>query len=367
MRNKIFLFLGILLAIALIALKLFLNKKASDKEIKAEQAFIPFMVEATTVQVMNSPTLNNYPGTIEPSKTITVLTQTDGRVTGVHVAKGSPVQAGQLIATLRNELKTQTHQINQLNYEKARIDYERIQSLNKENNATGVELENARHTLSTAEKQLGISKTDLGYTTVHAPISGIVTEKFVNAGDVLASNAQVATIIALQNIELRVYVPESEIARVQVGQQVGFTVDSYTGYSFTGKIMAIIPQATQAKVFPVVIKAVNNQHGLLLMAGMSANVSFTTSATTIPLVIPRIAIRGDYSAPYVWLVGKNKKAIRRSFRMGRELEDQVEVIAGLNAGDVIVTKGQSNITEGLTLASLKMAAGNERRDTLTKH
>lgn len=171
MRNKIFLLLGVLIVIGLIVLKLSLNSARSQKEISAEQAFIPFAVEATTVRVMDASTSTNYPGTIEPSKTVNVLTQTDGRVTAINVSKGSSVEAGQIIATLRNEVKTQSHQIDEINYDKAKVDYERIQSLYKENNATGVELETARHALKTAEKQLGISKTDVGYKTVYAPIS----------------------------------------------------------------------------------------------------------------------------------------------------------------------------------------------------
>ncbi|PSL29000.1 efflux RND transporter periplasmic adaptor subunit [Chitinophaga ginsengisoli] len=363
MRNKFFLLLGVLVAIGLIALKLFLNKEASDKEIKAEKALIPFAVEATTVRTVDASASDNYPGTIEPSRTVNVLTQTNGKVTNVNVAKGSGVQEGQIIATMRNDLKTQSHQINRINYDKAKLDYERIQSLYKENNATGVELEGAQHALKTAEKQLGISQTDVGYETVRAPITGIVTEKFVNVGDILSDGGQVATIVSLQHIELRVYVPESEISKVQVGQQVGFTVDAYTGYQFRGSITAIVPQATQAKAFPIVVRAANKQHGIMLMAGMTANVNFKNQETTSPLAIPRTAIRGDINSPYVWSIDKDKRAVRRPFQMGRQMEEYVEVISGLNPGEVVITKGQSNIAEGLKLESLKLSGGN----TLSKH
>lgn len=359
MRNKIFIILGILVVAGLIWLKLSSNKRETAKEIRAEKAFIPFAAEAVVIRQSDFSNTVSYPGTVEVSGIVNIISETAGRVIKLNIQDGAAVQKGQVIAVLNNDMITSSHQIHQIDYKKAKEDYQRYLELHKKNNATGVELETARHALETAEKQLKISQTEVDRGVIRAPVSGVAASKSINVGDIVSPGSPIAVIVPLQEIEVRFHVPEKEISGIQKGQPVHFTVSAYPQHVFEGTVSAVIPTANQAKSFPVLIKVKNNQHGITLMGGMTANVKTADGGKFSILSIPRTAIQGDFKQPYVWMVGEAKKAIRRPIQTGREFEGRVEVLSGLEAGDTIVTKGQLNIKDGVVLEALKMVSDNQ--------
>lgn len=350
MRKKLYLILGVLLLVGLILFKLFSNKENAEKEIQAEKESISFAVEAIVVKKSDFTNTVSYPGTVEVSGMVNVVSETDGRVVKLNIQNGSTVKKGQVIAILNNDMKTSSHQIHQIDYKKAKEDYQRYLELHKKNNATGVELETARHALETAEKQLRISQSELDRSVIHAPVGGIIAGKSVNAGDILSPGSPIAVIVPLNELEIRFNVPEKEIPRIHKGQQVNFTIDAYPQHIFVGIVSAIIPTANQAKSFPILIKVKNDQHGITLMGGMTANIKTEDAQAVSTLIIPRTAIRDNY----VWLVQEAGRTVRRTIKTGREFEDQVEILSGLAAGDTVVFKGQSNINEGLVLENLKI-------------
>lgn len=354
MRNKIFIVVGVVIALGLIWFKLSSNQEKANKEIQAERETIPFAAEAVIVKEIQYSSEASYPGMFEVSGNVNVASETEGRVVQANIKNGSSVRKGQVLAIVDNQNKTSAHQINQINFSKAKVDYQRYSELYKQKNATGIELENARHSMQTAEKQMKLSQSELRKNTVVSPISGVVIKKSTNVGDYLSVGSPVALIVPLSQLEVRFNVPEREIPNVKRGQLVTFTVDAYPSRKFEGQILSIIPTANQAKAFPVLIKVNNNQNGITLMGGMSVNVEVKSNNSNNVLVVPRTAVRGDFKAPFVWVVGNDKKATRRSIQIGRELENNVEIVSGIKLGDVVVTKGQSNITEGIVLTSLKV-------------
>lgn len=354
MRNKIFIGIGVLLVLGLIWFKLSSNQRKANEEIQAEKEMVPFAVEAISVKEKQFSGAVSYPGVVEIPGTVNLASETDGRVVRLTIQNGSPVQKGQVIAVLDNQSKTPALHIHQIDYDKAKADYQRYSELYKQKNATKVELETARQVMETAEKQLILSRTELRKGTIVSPVSGVVSNKAISVGDYLSIGSPVAVIVPLSDLDVRCNIPEREISNIKKGQKVSFTVDAYPDHQFEGIASVIIPTANQAKAFPVLIKVKNNQHDLTLMGGMTVNVVMHADEKNTALVIPRTAVRGDFKAPYVWIVGEGKQAVRRSIQLGRELEDQVEVVSGLKAGDTIVSKGQANITEGLILELLKM-------------
>lgn len=342
------------MVIGLIWFKLSSNQKKANEEIQAEKEMIPFAVEAVSVKEMQFSGATSYSGVVEIPGTVNLVSETDGRVIKLNIQDGMPVQKGQVIAVLDNQSKTPALHIHQIDYDKAKADYQRYSELYKQKNATKVELETARQVMETAEKQLILSRTEFRKGTIVSPVSGVVSNKAISVGDYLSTGSPVAVIVPLSELNIRCNIPEREISNITKGQKVNFTVDAYPGHQFEGTASAIIPTANQAKAFPVLIKVKNNQHGITLMGGMSVSVIMHADKKNTALVIPRTAVRGDFKTPYVWFVQDGKQAVRRSIQIGRELEDQVEVVSGLKAGDTIASKGQANITEGLILELLKM-------------
>ena len=356
--------LGALLLVGLILFKLFSNKEKAEKEIQAEKEPISFAVEVIVAHKSDFMDTLSYVGAVDASGIVNVISATEGRVIKMNIQNGSMVRKGQVIAVLNNEMKNSSNQISKIDYKKAQEDYQRYLELYKKNNATGVELETARHALETAEKQLKISQTELDQSIIIAPISGIIANKSANSGDILSQGSPIAVIVPLDDLEIRFNVPEKEISQIHKNQEVKFTVDAYPQHVFLGTVSAIIPIANEAKSYPVLIKVKNDQHGVSLMGGMTANIKVEDDLKISALVIPRTAIRDNY----VWVLKDGNKATRRTIKTGREFEDLIEIPSGLEIGDTVVSKGQSNINEGLILENLKIVGynANVQNETVSK-
>lgn len=362
MRKKLYLIIGVLLLVGLILFKIFNNKEKAEKEIQVEKESIPFSVEAIIIKKSSFTNTLSYPGTVEVSGMVNIVSETEGRVVKLNIQNGSTVQKGQVIAILNNDMKTSSHQIHQIDYKKAKEDYQRYLELHKKNNATGIELETALHALETADKQLRISQSELSRNVIYAPIGGVVSNKSINVGDILSPSSPIAIIVPLNEIEVRFHVPEKEISQIQVGQHIDFTVDAYPQHIFEGTISSIIPIANQARSFPILVKVKNNQNGITLMGGMTTNIKTIDNQKVSTIAIPRTAIRENY----VWLVKDGKKAVQCPLKTGREFEDKIEVISGLKIGDTIITKGQSNISEGIVLETLNIVNDKQNTQNETK-
>ena len=101
----------------------------------------------------------------------------------------------------------------------------------------------ARANLAQADANLGLSRIDLGYTTLNAPMSGVITVRQAELGEVLQPGSPVVTLADLDHIWLRAYVAETDLGRIRWGQSAVITTDTYPGRQYHGRISFISPDA----------------------------------------------------------------------------------------------------------------------------
>jgi len=139
-------------------------------------------------------------------------------------------------------------------------------------------------------------RIDLDHTVILAPIDGVVIDRPVDVGQTIAASLQTPTLFTiapdLRAMALHANVDEAEIGRVVVGQDASFTVDSYPGRSFPGRVMDIrkMPQTTQNVVTYTVVISADNED-LLLLPGMTANVRILVLQRDHALKLPNAALR----------------------------------------------------------------------------
>lgn len=154
----------------------------------------------------------------------------------------------------------------------------------------------ARADLTLADANLQLARADLDKTIIRSPIDGIVLNRAVEAGQIVASslNAPVLFTLAqdLSRMELRVDVDEADIGRVAVGQPAEFTVDAYPGRSFPATITQVryAPETTESVVTYKAVLSVENRDGLL-RPGMTATATITVTRLDDALTVPAAAMR----------------------------------------------------------------------------
>lgn len=212
--------------------------------------------------------------------------------------------------------------------------------------------------LQSARAQVAAQRALIAEKYVRAPFSGRLGIRQVDLGQYLAAGTTVVTLQALNPILVDFYVPQQQLAMIRKGQLAYATVDTYPGVRFTGKIVAINSKVDSASR-NVQVRAQFANPTERLVPGMFANVTIDYGASRQILTVPSTAITYNPYGDTVFVVqragvdahGKPGLIARQRFvKLGSRRGDQVAVLSGLAAGDVIVSAGQLKLHNGSPLA-----------------
>lgn len=249
-------------------------------------------------------------GTLGAVTTVQVGTQVSGQISAIFVDFNDRVKKGQLIARIDPTLQQQAVRDAQAGVERNRAeldqaerDHERNQQLferkvitESEFNAVQYQLAVARANTKSAQVTLDRARQNLAYTSIYAPIDGIVVERNVDVGQTVAASLSAPQLFLIANdlsrMQILASVDESDIGIIKEGQPVRFSVQAHQNETFTGTVKQVrLQSTTQENVvnYTVVIE-VENPNGKLL-PGMTATVDFLTGSATDVLMVPNAALR----------------------------------------------------------------------------
>jgi HlyD family secretion protein len=252
-------------------------------------------------------------GTINPVATVKVLPQMSGKVEKIFVDYSDPVYKGDILAELNTDmLKLKREQQYaavikvRANYELQLLNYRNQQLLAEKNLISEYELktsktnlDNQAADLAVAESNLRVIDTEINqYAYITSPIDGIVLDRKINIGDTVvdssSSNSSAIFTLAenLKEMQIEAGVGELDIASIQKGQPVRFTLESLPGRNFSGEVEALrlVPVVSNNVVSYTVIVKVENQDGSLL-PGMTCAVDFIVERSENILMVSNAALR----------------------------------------------------------------------------
>ena len=284
---------------------------------------------------------------------INVGSRISGTVVSLPVAVGDRVEIGQLLAELdATALEAQADEARaDVALSKPRIDLAqsiltRRQQLAAKGLASVEDLDTAENDLAVARAQLEANKARLraaeialSYTQVTAPINGVVAEVSTREGETVAAAfaaPKFVTIIDLERLEVLAYVDETDIGRVFVGQQAGFTVDTFPNVEFTARITAIQPRAElQGSVVNYVVRLeFERSDEFILRPEMTAHVRIVVEQRDDVLTAPRATIKRTVGRQYV-MVRRGGQWSEQAVETGWRSESTVEFLSGVREGDVL--------------------------------
>ena len=327
-------------------------------------------------------------GTVNPVATVLVGTQVSGTIKNIYVDFNSRVKKGQLIARIDPALvEAQVNQARanvfaaKANLEKAQatlVDGKRNMERNKElfsknliaksdldtaetNSLTAqASVSAAKAQVSQTEAALSSAETNLLYTKIISPVDGIVVSRNVDVGQTVAASFQTPTLFSiaqdLTKMQIDTSVAEADIGKVQVGQDVEFTVDAYSDVTFKGKVWQVrnAPITVQNVVTYDVVIQVDNPD-FKLKPGMTANVSVIISIAKDVLRIPNAALRfklteksgqtpakkSEKKGPGIWVL-ENGKPKRLPVSLGISDGSYTEIVSkDLKEGQELIVESLS--------------------------
>jgi multidrug efflux pump subunit AcrA (membrane-fusion protein) len=186
---------------------------------------------------------------------------------------------------------------------------------------------------------------DVQKTTIYAPVSGFITQRYTEIGQWIERGERIADLIDLRVVFVRVPIHEKDIVRVRVDDPATVTLDAFPGRTFEGRVKHLVPQADPAsRTFPVKIEVANTSDNAL-KAGMSARVQLRSGDARPTVLIPKDAVARSAGKQVVFVV-RNDKAHLTPIKSGRSYNSSIEVLEGaLKPGDRVVVTGNETLRD----------------------
>ena len=280
---------------------------------------------------------------LEAERQVSVLARATGLVQQLSVEEGDSVMEGQLLVELdRAQASLQLRQ-SQAALDEARANYERIQVLSENNMVSQSEFEATRLRYNNSRMSLEDAQLNLTYTSIKAPISGVLTRRMVELGDLVRGNQEIFVVADLALLLVRIFIPERRMYQVEPGQRATISVEALPDQTFEGQIRMISPEVIPESGTVKVTLEVSADG--LLRPGMFATVRLITDRHPQALVIPKRALVLETEDDDVFKIVDSKVQLVQ-VKIGLAQGDRVEVLAGLEIGALLVTVGHDGLKDG---------------------
>jgi membrane fusion protein (multidrug efflux system) len=316
------------------------DKDGDKKEAKAQEA-----VPVEVVAVTNRPVAASYSGTapLEARGESQVVAKTSGVALQVMAEVGQQVRAGQVLVRLDSDRAALQAAQSAAQVRKLEANYNRSLQLSKQQLVSANDLDQLKFDLENARAVNRLANLEVSYANVVAPISGVIAERSIKAGNFVQLNSPIFRIVDTSRIEATLNVPERELATIKPGLPVQLMVDALPGKPFQGTVDRVAPVVDSGSGTFRVICAFDSAP--LLQPGMFGRIRIDYDQRANALVIPRNALLDDENDPAVYVVRGNKAA-RVAVKLGYFDGEWVEVRSGLKQGDRVVTAGKVALREG---------------------
>jgi RND family efflux transporter MFP subunit len=323
-------------------------------------------VRAQQVYATGGGRVRNFSGATQSGMESKLSFKVGGTVQSLRVKVGDEARAGFLIAEIDSgdyELQVEDAEASlaqaRARARNAEATLSRVRGLYESNNASQADYDaaradrdSARAQVDSGQKKLELARSQLSYTRLVAPGDGSISEVSVEVNENVSAGQPVVILSSSGRPEVKVAIPEIFIARIREGQRVDVSLDALPEKSFPAVVTEVSVSSTgAATTFPVTV-TLESAHEEV-RAGMAAQVAFRFDSTGEKerFLLPPFAVGEDRAGRFVFVVEPTEAdrgiVHRREVRVGQLTGEGLEVLDGLEDGDLVVTAGVSLIQEGL--------------------
>lgn len=329
-------------------------KQSSDEgQSRPARAPTAHLVTAMTAERASVAVPHERPGSLRLRRLVRLHSQEEGRITELEVFEGDAVEQGQTLIRLEDDLLRAELDAARATAAQERLDLKRLEGLAGRGGASEDEIAQARTAVAVADAQARVLETRLAFTEISAPFAGLVTARLAEPGDFVTKNTHLLSIADPASLIAEVLVSELVLPQLAVGDPVQIRIDALGGLNVPGRILRIHPTLSetgrQAKV-----EIAFDQIPVGARDGQFVRARFDSRG--IPrLMVPFRALRQDRTGPFVWVIDDAGKAERQTVETGVRIADQVEIVAGLEPGTEIITRGFLGLAAGEAVREVQTA------------
>lgn len=318
------------------------SSKEQKETVQAEE--LP-LVEIGVASARNVPQSMSYTATVEADNSNNIAPSSPNRIKTINVEVGDRVSRGQVLVTLDRANIDQL----KVNLDDAQREYDRAKKLLEIGAGTQQAVDQLLTKLEATRTQY---KNLLENTVLTSPISGVVTARNYDPGD-MTGNLPVLTVGQITPIvKVMIHPAEADLTKIKRGMPVDITFDAFPGEQFPGKISRIYPTVDPAtRTFQVEIDIQNPKAEIL--PGMFARVGVTLGEANNIVVPDRAVVKQTGSGnKYIYIYSGGTVRFAR-VELGQRLGAEYEILSGINDGDTVVITGQNGLADGVKVEMVK--------------
>jgi membrane fusion protein, multidrug efflux system len=284
-------------------------------------------------------------GGIEAFETVQIVSEIDGIIRRLPFLEGRPAAHGALLAEIDDREIGADAKRADAQRDQAKANADRGHRLAEEQLISPQQLEDLGTALKVADANATIASARLAKTHIRAPFSGLVGRRRISPGAYVRAGTTITEMARVDEVRVNFSAPERYLAQLHPGIPVEVATPAFPGRVFKGTLQVVDPIIDPVSRTVQLVARVPNP-GALLKPGMSADVAVTFSERPTALVVPDEAVFAEGSQSYVYVVKPDSTVTRTAIQLGTRDSMRVEVVHGLQPGQVVVRAGHQKLYEG---------------------
>jgi membrane fusion protein, multidrug efflux system len=308
----------------------------------------PMPVDVDTARVQSVVDAVRATGRIEAVHAVELRPDEQGRITALLFREGQSVAKGTPLIQIDDAMLRAQAARAEAERDLARQQLERVRRMREQNASSSADLERAEAAARSGDAALAVLQLQIERSTVRAPFAGVVGQRFVSPGDYVTNSTRLLTLQTMDPQRAVIEVPERHAVRLRRGQTLEFSVAAQPGRVFRAEVEFIDP-VVRPENRTILVKARAPNADRLLLPGMFIEARLATARRASAVVVAEDAVQPLRTANVVWAV-VNGKATRRVVQLGARSQGVVEIVSGVNAGELVVVGGLERMSEGMAVA-----------------
>jgi len=312
-----------------------------------EEEIPPVPVETGTP--VRGDVLAVYSGTapIEAFAEADVIAKVEGEIREVLVEEGDEVEEGQVLARLDGDRLRLELNESSARLRKMQRDFERNKDLREKGLLSEGDYEKLQFDLESLQASYNLASLELDYTQIRAPISGVISERYIKLGNTIRVNDPLYRVTSFDPLVAYLHVPEREYQQITPDQPVAIDIDALADKTILASVTRISPIVDpETGTFKITIEI--RDESRRIKPGMFGRISIIYDRHENVLLVPRSAVMEEMGVESVFVV-EDDKAVRRIVQTGYGENGMIEITEGLDDADNVITVGQLGLKPDATV------------------
>ncbi len=314
----------------------------------------PVAVSAMTVTLSSWQPHLTATASLRAIKGVDITSEVQGLIKTIWFKPGQIVNQGDLILELNPDVESAQLRALEAQAELAQITYKRDKEQFIVHGVSQATLDMDEANLKSAIAQVDRQKALIAQKIIRAPFKGRLGISAVNLGQFLNPGDKIVTLQSLDPIYADFYLPQQDLAKIALNQTIFLTTDSYSQASFAGKITTINP-IVDLHTRNVEVEGTLSNAEQKLLPGMYGVVTINTGAAQDYLTLPQTVISYNPYGDLVYVLKEKEKdksgniiyvATQKFVTVGETRGDQIQILSGIEKGELVVTAGQLKLKNG---------------------